>query len=276
MGGRDSGKSRKGEESDGELSDSTRAVLAIQRELEAGDDSPPRKKKGDSRRGDARSKSRERRGGRRGRGDSDEPLGDDRTYGSVTGIKLGEFGSGGGGGSSGPRGGGGGGGGSSRGGGGSSGPRGGKGGGGGLGMSPESLANQADSDDDGNARNMPAAPEGSFKKRDLDARAALEADGRPKAQRGIDGKVYAFVDAGADADSGSEDKQPNGKEGKVAKEKGDKKAKGKDKKKKDKKKDAKKSKKEKKKEKKKAKKKKEKKKKSSSSSDSGSDDSSSS
>merc|ERR1712151_690039 len=65
-----------------------------------------------------------------------------------------------------------------------------------LGMSLESLAYQQDSDDD---KAAPAAPEGSVRRRDL-----VQGNGnKPKSQVGIDGKVYAFLEAPDDEEEES-------------------------------------------------------------------------
>lgn len=157
--------------SDSEVSESTRAALRIQRELEEGDTNASSSRSGhrDRRPADKRSDPTSRR-------DGDDALGDGRKYGAITGIKLGEFASGASGsartrGSSGVA------------------VKGKEGRGrGNVGMSLESLANQADSGDEGGSTKMPEAPEGSYKRKDL-----TTAGGQAKSQRGIDGKVWDFL-----------------------------------------------------------------------------------
>lgn len=247
------------EEDDGELSDSTKAVRAIQRDLEAADkgeratsggragSSPPRKSRQN---GSGRSPP-QRDGSRRSK--EDEPLGDDRTVGSITGIKLGEFAPG-----------------AKR-----------KPGAEGFKMRGkdgkertykqglESMVNE----EAGNFE-LPDAPEGSYKRRrvaELEAGRSNAGD-RPTGQVGIGSmKIWDFVQ-GPDSDSGEEAQggagsalDPGGKEKKKADKAKDKKAK----------KDKKKAKKKAKKKEKKAKKKKKQKtkQKESSSSSSSSDDS---
>merc|ERR1712060_719946 len=75
-----------------------------------------------------------------------------------------------------------------------------------LGKSLETLANECDPDDD-EARLMPAAPEGSFRRRDIDGKLNMAqgiGDNRPKAQLGIDGKVYDFVKGPDDEDENAD------------------------------------------------------------------------
>merc|ERR1712046_537029 len=105
---------------------------------------------------------------------------------------------------------------------------------------------------------MPEAPQGSFRRRDIEAvQREGEDGGRPIAQKGIDGKVYDFVAAGPDesesADGASkqlsiqkeaaESQKGKKEKSKKSKKKGDKKKKKEKKKQKEKKKDKKKSKK---------------------------------
>merc|ERR1719162_1521994 len=74
------------EEDDGELSDSAKAVLRLNRELEAEDAAPEvSSRKSGSDKGKDRNRSK---------ADDDATRGDGRKYGAVTGIKL-DFGSGG-------------------------------------------------------------------------------------------------------------------------------------------------------------------------------------
>mmetsp|Transcript_54 Transcript_54/g.154 ORF Transcript_54/g.154 Transcript_54/m.154 type:complete len:229 (-) Transcript_54:271-957(-) len=172
---------------DAELSDSTRAALRLQRELEAEDRGPQRPVGGDN---DVRQKTGqqgERGSAGRKRGAVTEALGDGRTRGAVTGLKLGDFGSGGGTRSAGV-------------GVAVSGGRQRSGQGGGPAMSLESLA-RLDGDDD--ARLTPEAPLGAVKRQDLER--ALEH--RAKSQRGLDGKVYDFMsDPESDDESVATDK----------------------------------------------------------------------
>mmetsp|Transcript_90973 Transcript_90973/g.266380 ORF Transcript_90973/g.266380 Transcript_90973/m.266380 type:complete len:247 (-) Transcript_90973:149-889(-) len=180
MGGGGRGaKHREAEEDEGELSDTTRAVRRIQRELEGGGDEEPA---GDGRRGSGRRSTRD---------ELDEPLGDGKERGAVTGIKLGEFAPG-----------------ARRQSGGFS-FRGKDGKDRTFGQGLESLANRADSDEE--ARAMPAAPEGSFRRRDVE-RPTMTADerGRPKAQLGLDGKVWAFVEG-----PGGEEDEDSSEEGRL-------------------------------------------------------------
>merc|ERR1712228_925337 len=84
-----------------------------------------------------------------------------------------------------------------------------------LGKSLETLANECDPDDE-EARLTPAAPEGSFRRRDMEAKLKSgQGDGAPKAQMGIDGKVYDFVkgpdDEGENADNEMSDAEANGR-----------------------------------------------------------------
>lgn len=172
---------------DAELSDSTRAALRLQRELEA-EDRGPQRPVGDD---DVRQKTGQRResGSSAGckRGAVTEALGDGRTRGAVTGLKLGDFGSGGGTRTAGVEVA-------------VSGGRQRSGQGGGPAMSLESLA-RLDGDDD--ARLTPEAPLGAVKRQDLER--ALEH--RAKSQRGLDGKVYDFMsDPESDDESVATDK----------------------------------------------------------------------
>lgn len=159
-----------GSDSDSAVSESTRAVREIQRQLQA-DDTPSHPSKRPRKEGNSSSQ--------------DKPLGDGRKYGAITGIKLD---------CSAP----------------SSGNRSGGGGGLAIkgkdgksmemGMSLESMVNQEECNE---ARGlaMPEAPLGSFRRRDMEAmqrEGGGEGGGKPAAQKGIDGKVYDFIAAGSD------------------------------------------------------------------------------
>mmetsp|Transcript_80639 Transcript_80639/g.127390 ORF Transcript_80639/g.127390 Transcript_80639/m.127390 type:complete len:196 (-) Transcript_80639:145-732(-) len=139
---------------DGELSDSTRAALRIQQEIDG--TAPATSKapaKGSKQKGEAKTAKRS------------------ETHGAITGIALGEYA---------PS---------------SSGVqikmKGGKGL---FSESLESLAYRADSDDEVN----PEAPSGSFRRKDLEREAG---NAGKKANVGLDGKVYAFIDAPSDESS---------------------------------------------------------------------------
>mmetsp|Transcript_10856 Transcript_10856/g.11944 ORF Transcript_10856/g.11944 Transcript_10856/m.11944 type:complete len:191 (+) Transcript_10856:154-726(+) len=140
---------------DGELSDSTRAALRIQREIEGG--GAP---ESESRASKAPPKSKK----------------NDEKYGAITGIALGEYSKG------------------------SSGPAQIKMKGGKAGLfseSLESLAYRQDSDEEVN----PEAPKGCVKRKDLERQAGNAGN---KSNVGLDGKVYAFIDAPSDESSGQE------------------------------------------------------------------------
>merc|ERR1719160_1387302 len=69
-----------------------------------------------------------------------------------------------------------------------------------LGMSLESLVNQ----DEAEQRGAPApeAPAGSFRRRDVESLQQAGENGKPVAQKGIDGKVWGFIAAGSDESDG--------------------------------------------------------------------------
>ncbi|CAE8613644.1 unnamed protein product [Polarella glacialis] len=182
--------------SDDELSETTRAVRRIQRELEGGGD---HRKAGSSRGGSS---------GKRRRGEDEEEeeeYGRDR--GAVTGIKLGEYAPG-----------------AKK----TSAPSSGsfqvRGGRGGkdqkLGQSLESLAYARDDDEEAAA--APEAPAGSFRRRDLEHKVA---EGE-KAQLGIDGKVWGFIELPPSDEEGDRDEKKQ-KEEEASGKKKSKKASGK-------------------------------------------------
>eukprot|EP00435_Cladocopium_sp_Y103_P000582 s4183_g1.t1 len=143
---------------DGELSDSTRAALRIQQEIDG--TAPARTSKA------SKASNQEKRSeAKRSEAKRSE------THGAITGIALGEYA---------PS---------------SSGVqikmKGGKGL---FSESLESLAYRADSDDEVN----PEAPSGSFRRKDLEREAG---NAGKKANVGLDGKVYAFIDAPSDESS---------------------------------------------------------------------------
>ncbi|CAE8583478.1 unnamed protein product [Polarella glacialis] len=188
--------------SDDELSETTRAVRRIQRELEGGGD---HRKAGSSRGGSS---------GKRRRGDDEEEEEEEygRDRGAVTGIKLGEYAPG-----------------AKK----TSAPSSGsfqvRGGRGGkdqkLGQSLESLAYARDDDEEAAA--APEAPAGSFRRRDLEHKVA----GGEKAQLGIDGKVWGFIELPPSDEEGDRDEkkqkeeEASGKKSKKASGKGEKKSK---------------------------------------------------
>jgi len=178
-----------GDGSEGELSDSARAVLRIQQELAAEDGSGGGSASRGRRAGRASSpKKTGQRSGGVSREDIGKPIGDGREHGSITGIKLGEF---------------------------APGARRAPGAAGfslkgkdgkdrNYGQSLESLANLDAMEEE--SRAMPEAPSGSYRRRDVaEAQGATAADeaGRPKSHVGIDGKVWNFVQGPGD-DSNSE------------------------------------------------------------------------
>lgn len=185
------------EGSDGELSDSTRAVLAIQRDLKQqdADDGPaPKRARRDGGAPSGRAAgTTAKRGEAEGGGRS---LGDSGNRGAITGVRLGEFAPG-----------------AKR-----RAPDRGGGKGGGFGESLESLAGRVESDDE-EARAMPEAPAGSYRRRDVAAaEAAGPAGGKPRAKLGIDGKVWDFVGAGPG--ERSDEAEPEREEGLSAKQSG--------------------------------------------------------
>jgi len=199
-------------ESEGELSDSARAVLAIQRELAAEDSGAASGARGRRAARAPSPRSRRNAGEGASREDIAKPIGDGKEHGSVTGIKLGEFAPG-----------------AKRNGAAGFSLKGKDGKNRNYGQSLESLAN-LDADEESHA--MPEAPSGSFRRRDVAAARGGAADeaGNPKSQVGIDGKVWDFVKGPGD-DSGSEgsrakrrretgDQGGNAKKAKKEKEKG--------------------------------------------------------
>eukprot|EP00927_Polykrikos_kofoidii_P070631 TRINITY_DN67044_c0_g1_i1.p1 TRINITY_DN67044_c0_g1~~TRINITY_DN67044_c0_g1_i1.p1 ORF type:complete len:281 (+),score=54.22 TRINITY_DN67044_c0_g1_i1:94-936(+) len=175
------------EESDGELSESTRAVRQIQKELDVLDSGVQDK----GRTGRERIERDQGPRGQDRRKTDDEPLGDGRTHGAITGIKLGEFALGA----------------STRRGHSNQGVTAGvalrvKAGGKDRNLSLASLVSMANGDAEEERANAPEAPDGSYKRRDVE-RALAEGAGRPTSKRGIDGKVYTFVADPADGEADS-------------------------------------------------------------------------
>eukprot|EP00930_Biecheleria_cincta_P063957 TRINITY_DN494_c0_g1_i1.p1 TRINITY_DN494_c0_g1~~TRINITY_DN494_c0_g1_i1.p1 ORF type:complete len:243 (-),score=61.61 TRINITY_DN494_c0_g1_i1:84-812(-) len=181
-------KNKKGSDSeDSAVSESTRAVRRIQEELEKSEEEPPPKK--------AKINSDERS---RDMPTGDESLGDGRKYGAVTGIKLHIGGSDG-----------------------SRGSRGlsmkGKTGEKAMGMSLESMVNEDACQD----RDLPDAPAGAFRRKDLEA-AKREGvgSGKPSSRQGLDGKVYDFIEAPSDESVSEQEGQSKKLHGNARKEKG--------------------------------------------------------
>lgn len=143
---------------DGELSDSTRAALRIQQEIDGTAPAAP-------------ATSKASKGSNEKRSDQAKSAKRSETHGAITGIALGEYA---------PS---------------SSGVqikmKGRKGL---FSESLESHAYRADSDDEVN----PEAPSGSFRRKDLEREAG---NAGKKANVGLDGKVYAFIDAPSDESS---------------------------------------------------------------------------
>mmetsp|Transcript_66496 Transcript_66496/g.144406 ORF Transcript_66496/g.144406 Transcript_66496/m.144406 type:complete len:244 (-) Transcript_66496:380-1111(-) len=216
-----------GTESD--VSETTKAVLRIQQQLEdqdAGKSKKSSKSTKSTKDADGKKEREGGRGSRRRRDDStEEAMGDGRTTGSITGIKLGEFAPG-----------------AKR--GGTSGSTGGggvrmkgKGKGGGFGQSLESLAAQEERED--GAQAVPEAPAGTVKRKDAE-RAAAQLGEKPTKALGIDGKEYAFLEAPSDeekeepikkASEGGKKRKVDDQDGSKKKSKKDKKSKKKGKKK---------------------------------------------
>jgi len=169
---------------DDELSDTTRAVRRIRRELE--DDSETHKHC--STKQDEKSHCQQKSGSSR-RDVISKAIGNGRTTGAVTGISLGDWGSGRKSQNTGVM------------------ARGKSGRNKEMGMGLESLANR-DSDDEG-SKPTPEAPEGSFRRRDVEI---AMASSKAKAQVGLDGKVWSFVSCPGNENSESDQELRNSRD----------------------------------------------------------------